>query len=68
MTTLAEKIRKYETVKRGNCIDCDGPWWFSEEHSDVCTRCAKTVGRSTSDEYKIREVRTRQEGVANDVG
>lgn len=52
MTTLAEKIQKYETVKRENCRDCGNPWWFSEEHSYVCTTCAKTSGRSTGDEYK----------------
>lgn len=51
MSTLEEMIKNYETVKRGNCRDCGNPWWFSMEDVYVCTTCAKTHGRDSSDVY-----------------
>lgn len=49
--SLEERMRKFETIERGPCPDCGNKWWFSEEHSYVCTTCYKTRGRSTGDIY-----------------
>jgi hypothetical protein len=49
--SLEERILKYHTVERNECRDCGNKWWFSMEDCYVCTTCAKTHGRSTSDEY-----------------
>lgn len=61
LTLLEEKVRKYETVERGRCRDCGNAWWFSEPNAYVCTTCAKTHGRDTSDVYVPKNVSSPSE-------
>ena len=48
--TLEQMMKELETVKRGECRDCGNPWWFDHPNSWVCTTCAKTHGKSNSEE------------------
>jgi hypothetical protein len=57
VTTLAEKMRKYKTVERGECPDCANRWYFDEEESYVCTTCAKTIGKCSYVEFTERELK-----------
>lgn len=36
---LGEKIKKYATVKKDNCIACGNPWWFDKLNHFECTTC-----------------------------
>ena len=60
--THAERIRNFDTVKRGECRDCGNAWWFSMPDCYVCTTCAKTLGRSTSDTYIPKEPMRSESG------
>lgn len=35
--------------ERARCNDCGNPWWFDYPQSWVCTTCAKTVAKATSE-------------------
>lgn len=37
---LIDKMRKFKTVKRGNCPRCGNPWWFDRPKDFECTTCA----------------------------
>lgn len=61
--TLEKRIRGCETVKRGNCRDCGNPWWHDLPLSWVCTTCAKTHGKCSSEEdnWKPKSQAPRQQ-------
>lgn len=44
-----------EMKKRGHCGDCGNPWWWDFPKSWVCTTCAKTIGKATSEEREPRK-------------
>jgi hypothetical protein len=52
MPTFEEILTKYKTVERGECRDCGNRWWVDMPNCWVCTTCAKTHGKDTSEEWK----------------
>ena len=61
--------KKYEEVcqvctpliRRDRCKDCGNPWWHDTSNAWVCSTCAKTHGKSTSEEGSYMEERFKHD-------
>jgi hypothetical protein len=40
---LEEKMKRFETVGGGICIQCGNAWYFQLEHAYECTTCGHTT-------------------------
>lgn len=45
--TLEEKIKRTETVKGLECVNCGNPWWFKIEIGFQCTACGHRPDQGT---------------------
>ena len=48
-------------VRRNRCKDCGNPWWHDTSNAWVCSTCARTHGKSTSEEMSYKEERAKHD-------